>query len=279
MRSGLVLSAFAAFIIVPVDNLGAQCVPSQPDPYDWTTRRRPPPGPGLQQLQALARQYYPGLVRNDAPARITIGFVFDSTCKVLRHSAAFTPDSANLDLMRILFPDLDRGSSGGIADALPPTGGRQLLVAWTMLSGTPSKTAAISGCYRFDRPYFHWVGRRAGDRAVVIESTYVVRLGPTRTTPSTFARSGLDVLPVPFDADATTARRWLGPSYWSLDGDVLNVVWRNGLSGPVFRLSLAGDSLHGRVRFTTDVVGNEPPSQAASAVRIACPSGRTDPPV
>ena len=67
------------------------------------------------------------------------------------------------------------------------------------------------------------------------------------------------------------AERWLGFSAWHPIGrDSVEVHWRNGLSGPVFRLAVRGDSLVGRVRFTTDVVGAEPPAEPASAVRVPC---------
>ena len=73
-------------------------------------------------------------------------------------------------------------------------------------------------------------------------------------------------------ADSVTMQRWLGMSYWRpIRSDSIDLVWRNGLYGPVFRLAWRSDSLVGRVRFTTDVAGAEPPPQPASAVRIQSP--------
>jgi hypothetical protein len=133
-------------------------------------------------------------------------------------------------------------------------------------------TSGVSGCYRFDRAYFRWVGRRSDARNVVRDSTDILRLAPNADVSRPFPTPVLDVYPIPFVADSPTTLRWLRPSYWTfVDPSTVNVVWRNGLYGPVFRLSIVGDSLHGRVRFTTDIVGREPPSEAASAVRIACP--------
>jgi len=123
--------------------LAAQCIPSKSSPYDLRTQpTRRPPGPGIEQLQSLAREYYPGLARQDAPAGIAIGLVLDSTCKVLRHSASFTPDSADSDgVLRAIFPDLKAlGTAGGIADAVPPTRrARPVLIAWTILADASEK--------------------------------------------------------------------------------------------------------------------------------------------
>ena len=130
----LSLAAFQVFTPGRIWVFG-NSVPSKPSPYDLRTDVPRLPGPGIEQLQSLVRQYYPGLARHDAPARVTIGFMFDSTCKVVRHAAAFTPDSTSQDvLLRTVFPDSRvRGRRGGIADAVPPTEGRQVLVTWTVL--------------------------------------------------------------------------------------------------------------------------------------------------
>lgn len=134
-------------------------------------------------------------------------------------------------------------------------------------------TSAVVGCYQFDRAYFGWVGRRPNERAVVRDSAQVLRLTRESTDHVLVRGRVMDVLPIPFAADSATARRWLRPSHWGfVDRRTINVVWRNGLYGPVFRLSLEGDTLRGQVRFTTDVVGAEPPPERAWAVRIACPS-------
>jgi hypothetical protein len=136
-------------------------------------------------------------------------------------------------------------------------------------------TTVLAGCYRFDRAYFGWVGRRPGELAVISDSTRVLRLVDGSTIAHQLVRGPvLDVVPVPFLADSLTKRRWLRPSHWTiLEKTVLNVVWRNGLYGPVFRLTVAGDTLRGQVRFTTDVAGGEPPPERAWAVRIGCPPG------
>jgi hypothetical protein len=142
---------------------------------------------------------------------------------------------------------------------------------------------AISGCYRFDRAYFSWVGRLPGRAEVISDSTRVLRLFARSTVHHVLVRGAvLDVEPIPFAVDSTTARRWLRPSNWTISNvrshmfphpTVIDVVWRNGLYGPVFRLSAIGDTLRGQVRFTTDVAGAEPPAQPAWAVRIPCPAG------
>ena len=54
------------------------------------------------------------------------------------------------------------------------------------------------------------------------------------------------------------------------DADTVVVSWTNGMHGPVFLMGVRGDTLRGRVRFTTDIVGEEPPPEDAWAVRIAC---------
>jgi hypothetical protein len=131
---------------------------------------------------------------------------------------------------------------------------------------------AISGCYRFDRPWFSWVGRRPGDSTVVNDSTAVVRLsGTTALNHQLITGPVLDLQPLPFRADSVTRHDWLLPSGWKLDRGFVAVVWRNGRYGPVFRLGIRGDTLRGTVRFTTDVAGAERPPQPASAVRISCP--------
>lgn len=83
--------------------------------------------------------------------------------------------------------------------------------------------------------------------------------------------NGLDLEPIPFDADSSMRRRWLDFSYWRMTPNTVAVVWRNGLYGPVFDLEASRDTLRGTVRFTTDVAGAEPPPQPAWAVRVRCP--------
>jgi hypothetical protein len=150
-----------------------------------------------------------------------------------------------------------------------------LLLLLVAGSSRAQDTSAAAGCYRFDRAYFSWVGRRPNDRAVVQDSVRVLRLMRESTADHVFVRGRvMDVLPIPFAADSDTARRWLRPSHWGfVDARTINVVWRNGLYGPVFKLMISGDTLRGQVRFTTDVAGAEPPPESAWAVRIACPGG------
>ena len=107
-----------------------QCSPPKLDPYDLRTARSRSAvrRPSLEQLQALARQYYPGLARTDAPARVTIGFVLDTACNVLRHSAAFAPDTVTPDsLLRVMFPDRRSSPvSSGVADNISGAYGRDV---------------------------------------------------------------------------------------------------------------------------------------------------------
>jgi len=135
-------------------------------------------------------------------------------------------------------------------------------------------TASVSGCYRFDRAYFTWVGRRPGQSSVIQDSTAILRLSPTSEIQHSLVRGPvLDVYAVPFVADSSTVQRWLQPSNWTFEtATTINVVWRNGLYGPVFWMAIHGDTLRGQVRFTTDLVGAEPPPESAVAVQIACPA-------
>lgn len=93
--------------------------------------------PSLAELQSWAREYYPGLTQTaQVPARVVIGLVFDSQCRVIRHSLAFwdTTASGPDELMATVFPDLKTlGDVAGIADAVPPrqTGGRRIILVWT----------------------------------------------------------------------------------------------------------------------------------------------------
>ena len=135
-------------------------------------------------------------------------------------------------------------------------------------------SSSVVGCYRFDRAYFQWVGIGVANPHSGPDSTNVVQLMGVATEKYRHPRTpGLDIQPIPFTSDSTTRRRWLTFSHWEpLSTDSIGVVWRNGLYGPVFRLLSNGDSLHGQVRFTTDVMGAEPPPQVAWAIRIPCPT-------
>jgi hypothetical protein len=151
------------------------------------------------------------------------------------------------------------------------------LIAFLFLASVPSVPAVAqastsSSCYAFDRPYFTWVNS-AHERPHA-DSTNVLRLLSIRQSrlrvPVIRAQ---DVQPVPFAVDSLTKLRWERFSYWMInDSGFVEISWRNGLYGPVFHLEVSGDSLYGRVRFTTDVYGAEPPAERASARRIPCPS-------
>ena len=134
---------------------------------------------------------------------------------------------------------------------------------------------SVPACYQFDRKYFNWVGRPPNGGSVVVDSSAIIRLDSTAHSRERGAYPPPDgrAVQVPsMKADSFTMRRWLGMSFWRpIRSDSIELSWRNGLYGPVFRLALRSDSLVGRVRFTTDVVGAEPPAQLASASRIRCP--------
>jgi hypothetical protein len=137
-----------------------------------------------------------------------------------------------------------------------------------------AQASSGAACYRFDRSYFQWVGRPPAGGSVSIDSSRIVRLDVTAHTsrgkyPPPDARS---VFVPAMRVDSFTTQQWLGMSFWRpLELDSVELIWHNGLFGPVFRLSRKADSLVGHVRFTTDVAGAEPPAQPASAVRIRCP--------
>lgn len=166
-------------------------------------------------------------------------------------------------------------------------------------------------CYRFDRPYFHWtvasfvgdsglldsatvvrdsfeVGLRAvhlkvlSDGAVVPwrvvsrDSSAIVMLSSQRHQGRggpALSAGARTLVPPTMRVDSAQRNRWLDSSYWRTpSGDTLQVVWRNGLSGPVFRLQVRGDTLQGHVRFTTDIAGRQPQEEPARALRVVCPS-------
>src|SRR5689334_18319785 len=117
----------AAVVAASCARNGAQShvatVASRPSECRNTTDPSPRPsainGPSLRTQQAWVREYYPGLAKYDAPARLVVGFVVDSNCHVLQHSAAIVPDSlrANSDaLLPLVFPSLQvatRASGAG----------------------------------------------------------------------------------------------------------------------------------------------------------------------
>ena len=97
--------------------------------------------PGVEYLQKVVHQYHPEAL---APAAqrdsVIVGFVFDSTCQVVRHAVArYGPDSTSTvdaELAK-LFPNLSRTelrSAGGWARE--PFVPGHLLVVWGMLKRT-----------------------------------------------------------------------------------------------------------------------------------------------
>jgi hypothetical protein len=144
-------------------------------------------------------------------------------------------------------------------------------VTASLASATPSyaQQAAADACFKFDRSYFHWVGRPPGGGPVLIDSSAVVRL---LTTEAEHGRDRYAILPPSMSVDSFATRRWTQSSGWRrLAADSIEVSWYNGLYGPLLRVAQYGDSLRGHVRFRTDVIGAERPSEPASAVRIECP--------
>jgi hypothetical protein len=127
----------------------------------------------------------------------------------------------------------------------------------------------MSHCLQFDRQYFRWGGRPPGGGDWSYDSSAVVRLLPQRNL-HLGPRSRR--LLVPSMGVATRLQRvWEYFSYWQLhDADTVIVAWTNGMYGPVFVMGVRGDTLRGRVRFTTDVYGAEEPQEDAWAVRIPC---------
>src|SRR5687768_10187443 len=90
-------------------------------------------------------------------------------------------------------------------------------------------TAGVAGCYRFDRAYFSWVGRRPHESAVARDSGRVLRLTREFGGNHVFVRRRvMNVMPVPFATDSFTSRRWLQPSYWEFaDARTVNIAWGN----------------------------------------------------
>ena len=147
-----------------------------------------------------------------------------------------------------------------------------IMLPTVLLGQTPAHGDA---CYEFDRRYFHWVGRPPGGGDVFRDSTAIIGLLPETHVHDSAAFA---VVPPSMEADSFTVRRWRRQSRWSyLGADSLFLVWRNGLYGPVFRLSIGSDSLLGEVRFTTDMAGAERQPESASAVRMICPAHEPSP--
>ncbi len=145
----------------------------------------------------------------------------------------------------------------------------------TLAGALNAQEEATARCYLFHRHYFWWVGRPPSGGPVFHDSTALILLSPDQRPPDRFLRGPSDargLVPPAMRIDSNAARRWLRSSYWRpISADSLEVVWRNGLAGPVFRLVVRADSLRGRVRFTTDVVGAEKPPEPATAMHVDCP--------
>jgi hypothetical protein len=162
-------------------------------------------------------------------------------------------------------------------------------------------------CYRFDRHYFHWMSDIfIGDSAVLNTATVVgdsllvdtnslsatlykvlsdSSLAPWRSvfrdssavvilSPQDHPASGtpgakaLVAMGMPAVRSTRSTREW---SFWRLVGpDTVEVAWLTGFGGTTLRLQVRGDTLRGRLRITTDVVGRAPKTGGAWALRIAC---------
>ena len=158
---------------------------------------------------------------------------------------------------------------------------RALLLSLVFI-GLPTRsfaqdTTALSGCFRFDRPYFSWDGYRNAISGRP-ESTSVVELSLRSHLPFDSLTKVLTLRPIPSAVDSFVRRRWLLPSHWDIrPSGMLELIWTNGFTGARFTLSLIGDTLRGPVRFLSHqlVTGPAAPSRPpdeASAVRIRCPS-------
>lgn len=112
---------FAAFvsIVVAIAALSA----ASPSEQVLTGCQAGPGEPTLAQLQGWVREYYPGFVTTTkSSGRVAVGFALDAQCTVLRHGAAFLPDSGySEDLVMTVFPDIHRTHErAGIGDGVSP---------------------------------------------------------------------------------------------------------------------------------------------------------------
>lgn len=156
--------------------------------------------------------------------------------------------------------------------------GFAILVTWLAVEpvvASRDATALEARCYRFDRAYFGWVGRPPNGGEVLIDSSRIIRLDtmPHASRGSQWAPSDAFAVSVPaMRVDTFTARRWHEMSFWRpITADSIEIHWRNGLYGPVLRLLVRGDSVHGRMQYTTDIVGAEPRPESATGARVECP--------
>ena len=145
-------------------------------------------------------------------------------------------------------------------------------------SGASAQTSTLERtCYRFDHPYFTAVGKFPGG-PVFSRSTDVLRFRVDSTpliAPHLRRLPLRAVEPMPFVVDSFTYHSWMSMSGWRMIGaDSAEIIWRNGLYGPVFRMAVRGDSLVGEFIQTTDAhpIPEPPPPapQPARAKRISC---------
>jgi hypothetical protein len=142
------------------------------------------------------------------------------------------------------------------------------------LVGRAFGSAQLTGCYRFDRPYF--VARVAGRTRFTRDSTAVLRFtGDTLGDEQANNGPRFEVWPVGLSVDSVERARRQRFSHWRAVGDKEVVVaWRDGFHGPVFRLTIDDDTLRGKMRQTTDYSNGLPNPEtwwrSATAVRTPC---------
>jgi len=155
---------------------------------------------------------------------------------------------------------------------------RCLILCAVVASGASAQTATLERtCYRFDQPYFVAVGRFPGG-PVFTRRTDALSFHADSTpliSPRIPRLPMKAVEPMPFVVDSFTHQQWMSMSGWRMIGaDSVEIHWRNGLYGPIFRMAVRGDSLVGQFIQTTDAHPiPEPPPRApesARAVRISC---------
>lgn len=152
-----------------------------------------------------------------------------------------------------------------------------MLCALLASIATAQSATLERACYRFDQSYFGAVGRFPGG-PVFNKRTDALRFrvdSSPRIGPGIRRLPLRAVEPIPFVVDSFTYQRWMSMSGWRTIGtDSVEIVWRNGLYGPVFRMEMRGDSLVGEFIQTTDAhpvpEPPAPPPERAYAVRISC---------
>ena len=135
----------------------------------------------------------------------------------------------------------------------------------------PPSVRQIAGCYRFDRAYFISIRFDSATHRASFDSTAMLRLFEFATLSVAGPRAML-VVPIPPPRDSAERRGWLQMSSWrELSPDSIQIAWRNGRFGPVFRMRHADSVLSGSVIQTTDLVGADLQRAPATAARITCP--------